>query len=79
VASNIYLPFKTRKKRNNKIKDKKVGDGRRFEERGKNSTDAPFVSAVRYCLHIWHICHIYGVYYIYYKYNIRYYGYGNFY
>jgi hypothetical protein len=38
VDSNIYLPFKTRKKRNNKIKDKKVGDGRRFEEGGKNST-----------------------------------------
>jgi hypothetical protein len=25
VDSNIYLPFKTRKKGNNKIKDKKVG------------------------------------------------------
>jgi hypothetical protein len=34
---------------------------------------------VRYYLHIWPICHIYGVYYIYYKYNIQYYGYGNFY
>jgi hypothetical protein len=38
VDSNIYLPFKTRKKGNNKIKDKKVGGGRRFEEGGKNST-----------------------------------------
>ncbi len=38
MDGNIYLPFKTRKKRNNKIKDKKVGDGRRFEEGGKNST-----------------------------------------
>jgi hypothetical protein len=34
---------------------------------------------VRYYLNIWPICHIYGVYYIYCKYNIRYYGYGNFY
>jgi hypothetical protein len=37
------------------------------------------VANVRYYLLIWPICHIYGVYYIYYKYNIRYYGYDNFY
>jgi len=56
-----------------------IGNLKREREREKKKKKKEEGKNVRYYLHIWPICYIYGVYYIYCKYNIRYYGYDNFY